>query len=73
VDFSYEVSRSLAACQGVLLLVDATQGIQAQTLANFYLALEADLDVVPIITKMDLPTANPDAVAVQARSHSCPH
>jgi GTP-binding protein LepA len=65
VDFSYEVSRSLAACQGVLLLVDATQGVQAQTLANFYLALEAELDVIPIISKMDLPTANADAVAVQ--------
>ena len=51
--------------QGVLLLVDATQGVQAQTLANFYLALEAELDVIPIISKMDLPTANADAVAVQ--------
>lgn len=67
VDFSYEVFRSLAACEGVLLLVDAAQGVQAQTLANFYLALEADLMIVPVINKIDLPSADLEKVKTQIR------
>ncbi|KMZ73234.1 hypothetical protein ZOSMA_150G00370 [Zostera marina] len=68
VDFSYEVSRSLAACQGALLVVDACQGVQAQTVANFYLAFESNLTIIPVINKIDQPTADPDRVKVQLKS-----
>lgn len=68
VDFSYEVSRSLSACQGALLVVDAAQGVQAQTVANFYLAFEANLTIVPVINKIDQPTADPERVKAQLKS-----
>src|SRR3954467_3158486 len=68
VDFSYEVSRSLEACEGAILVVDASQGIQAQTLANVYLALAADLTIIPVLNKIDLPAADVDRVSAEVVS-----
>ena len=70
VDFTYEVSRSLAACEGAVLLVDAAQGIEAQTLANLYLALDADLKIIPVLNKIDLPAAQPDRYAAELAGSS---
>ena len=68
VDFNYEVSRSLAACEGAILLVDATQGVQAQTVANAYLAIEHDLAIVPVLNKIDMSIARPDEVIAEMNS-----
>jgi GTP-binding protein LepA len=70
VDFTYEVSRSLAACEGAILLVDAAQGIEAQTLANLYLAMDADLHIIPVLNKIDLPGAQPEKYAEEIATSS---
>jgi len=68
VDFHYEVSRALLACEGALLVVDASQGIEAQTVANAYLAIDANLEIVPVINKIDLPSARPEEIALEVES-----
>lgn len=73
VDFSYEVSRSLAACEGALLVVDASQGVEAQTLANVYLALENNLEIIPVLNKIDLPGAEPDRVCKEIEEVGSPN
>ena len=69
VDFTYEVSRSLAACEGAVLVVDATQGVEAQTVANAMMAMNANLDIIPLINKIDLPAAEPDRVREEIEAH----